>query len=90
MRCSNENVVYAITKYSPLDVDSLLSSFDRTLDPNKKADFLYSFSNNFKTVQSKIVLIFNSSEYCMKRGLNILDNDNENIVDIINTLKKSL
>lgn len=83
-------MVFAITKYSPNDVDSLLSSYNRTLEANKKADFLYLFKFDSNESNSKITIVFNSYEYCSKRDLTILDANNENIVDIIKVLKSNI
>lgn len=81
--------VFAIVRYSPLDIDSLLSGYTRTLDSNKEADFLYLF-NNTVNANAKVSIIFNSLEYCIKRNLNIIDGNKENIVDVIEVLKKGL
>jgi hypoxanthine-guanine phosphoribosyltransferase len=79
--------IFAITRYSPLDIDSLLSNHARTLDPNEESDFLYIFSYSNKKYKSKVVIVFNSYEYCSKRDLMVIDNKNENIIDVIKTLK---
>ena len=84
-------MIYAITKYSPLDIDSLLSNYSRTLDNNsKKVDFLYLFHHNVKDSNAKTIIVFNSYDYCVKRNLNIIDGNQENIVDVVEILKKSL
>lgn len=83
-------MIFAITKYSPLDIDSLLSSYSRTLDSNVESDFLYLFNYASKENKAKITIVFNSHEYCTKRDLKILDDNNENIIDVTNILKNSL
>lgn len=84
-------MIYAITKYAPLDIDSLLSNYSRTLDNNgKDFDFLYLFNHNIKDSDAKVTVVFNSHEYCLKRNLTILDGNQENIVDVVDVLKKSI
>ncbi len=83
-------MIFAITVYAPLDIDALLSSYTRTLDSNKEADFYYTFNHTLKSNSGKVTIVFNSREYCEKRNLNIIDGNKENIIDVIGILKKGL
>lgn len=83
-------MTFAIVCYSPLDIDSLLSSYTRTLEANKESDFYYSFSHPQKENKSKATIIFNSRDYCEKRNLKVLDGNNENIIDVVKKLTEGL
>jgi hypothetical protein len=80
-------MIYGITNYSPLDIDTLLAGMSRTLNPNEKADYFVAFSYTDK-FKSKNCLLFNSLEYCQKRSnVVILDTGNAKIEDVIAKIK---
>lgn len=66
-------MIFGITDYSPLDLDVLLTSCTRTLNLNENKDVGYAFSMP-QSYSTKIVILFNSAEYCSKReGIKVLD-----------------
>ena len=78
---------FGITKYSPLDVDTLLAGSKRTLSPNDKSEYYITFadSDGFK---SDHCIVFNSLEYLKKRSdITILDEDNITISQVVEKIK---
>lgn len=82
-------MIYGITKYSPLDIDTLLAGRSRTLSPSEKSDFFITFSHVEK-FKSKNSIVFNSLEYCQKRtDIVILDGDKETLDNVVSKIKAS-
>ena len=82
-------MIFGITKYSPLDLDTMLSGQSRTLSPNDKSDYFLTFTYTDK-FKSKNCVIFNSLEYCQKRSdVVILDIENATIEEIASKIKAS-
>ncbi len=78
---------YGITKFAPLDVDTLLSGTKRTLSPNEKADYYITFADT-DGYKSAHCLIFNSLEYLKKRSnITILDEENTTISQVVERIK---
>ncbi len=82
-------MTFAVVCYSPLDIDSLLSNYSRTLEPNRDSEFCYAFKYPQKN-KSKVTVVFNSKGYCEKKNLQILDGNNENIIDVVKKLVEGL
>lgn len=82
-------MIFGVTNYSPLDIDTLLAGSSRTLNPNEKTDYLLTFSYIDK-FRSKNCIIFNSLEYCQKRSnVIILDSENATIEEVVARIKAS-
>jgi len=80
-------MIFGISKYSPLDIDTLLAGSERTLSPNDKADYYITFADT-NGYRSKYCIIFNSLEYLKKRpNITILDEDEVTISQVIERLK---
>ncbi len=78
-----------ITKYSPLDIDTLLSGTKRTLSPNEKSDYYMTFADS-EGFKSRVCIVFNSLEYLKKRSnITILDEDNITIAEVVEKIKAS-
>jgi hypothetical protein len=78
---------FGITKYSPLDVDTLLAGKKRTLSPNEKADYYITFADT-EGFKSTHCIIFNSLEYLKKRSdITILDEGNITISQVVEKIK---
>lgn len=66
-------MIFGVTNYSPLDLDVLLTNCSRTLNLNESKDVGYAFSMP-QSYSTKVVVLFNSQEYCSKReDIKILD-----------------
>lgn len=80
-------MIFGISKYSPLDIDTLLAGSERTLSPNDKADYYITFADT-NGYRSKHCIIFNSLEYLQKRpNITILDEDDVTISQVVEKLK---
>lgn len=80
-------MIYGITRYSPLDIDTVLSGKSRTLNPNEKSDYFLSFSYTDK-FRSKNCIVFNSLEYCKNRpNIIILDAGNTTLDEVATKMK---
>ncbi len=80
-------MIFGITNFSPLDVDTLLAGMSRTLNPNEKAEYFVAFSYTDK-FKSKNCILFNSLEYCQKRSnVVILDSEGAAIDNVVARLK---
>ena len=80
-------MVFGISKYSPLDVDTLLAGANRTLSPNDKADYYMTFADT-NGYHSKHCIVFNSLEYLKKRpNITILDEDDVTISQVVEKLR---
>jgi hypothetical protein len=80
-------MIFGITNYSPLDLDTLLAGLSRTLSPNEKSDYFLTFSYTDK-FKSKNCILFNSLEYCQKRSnVVILDSENTAIEEVVAKIK---
>lgn len=83
--------VYGVVNYSPLDVDSMLAQYARTMKAEEKADILYSFSQPPKGFKSRIAVIFNSLDYCERRkDIVILDTKGKSIIEVVEAIKSAI
>lgn len=77
----------ATTIHSPLLLAHLLSISKITLDENEEKDICFVFKD--KKTKSRITILFNSTEYCLKRNLKLYDDLDitvvaKNILELLN------